>query len=437
KTMEISIFGLGYVGCVSLGCLAKNGHQVIGVDVHQQKVDLINKGLPTIVEKDIDTIIAEEFKNGKIRATNDANDAVANSEISIICVGTPSSKRGNLNLDFIYKVAEQIGQALKNKNSFHSVVIRSTVLPGTNEKVGEIIAEFSGKKRNKDFSIVSNPEFLREGTAVKDYYHPSITVLGGDSEIALEKVAALYKELPAPIEIVDIRVAEIIKYVNNSFHAVKVTFANEVGNISKSLGIDSHKVMELFCKDTHLNISPTYFKPGFAYGGSCLPKDLSGMVTLGKDNFINIPMLSHIDASNENQKKIAYDLIAAQKFKKIAFLGLAFKEGTDDLRYSPSVDLAEKLLGKGYSLKIYDKNVHISKLIGSNKSYIDEVLPHLSILITDNLGEAIEHADIVVLNHRNLDLENYLDALSKKKAVIDLVRVKTTEQLPNYIGLNW
>ncbi|MCB9074589.1 MAG: nucleotide sugar dehydrogenase [Chitinophagales bacterium] len=435
--MEISIFGLGYVGCVSLGCLAKNGHQVIGVDVHQQKVDLINKGLPTIVEKDIDTIIAEEFKNGKIRATNDAKDAVSNSEISIICVGTPSSKRGNLNLDFIYKVAEQIGTALKNKNTFHSVVIRSTVLPGTNEKVGEIIAEYSGKKRNQDFSVVSNPEFLREGTAVKDYYHPSITVLGGDSEIALEKVAALYKELPAPIEIVDIRVAEVIKYVNNSFHAVKVTFANEVGNISKALGIDSHKVMELFCKDTHLNISPTYFKPGFAYGGSCLPKDLSGMVTLGKDNFINIPMLSHIDASNENQKKIAYDLIAAQKFKKIAFLGLAFKEGTDDLRYSPSVDLAEKLLGKGYSLKIYDKNVHISKLIGSNKSYIDEVLPHLSILITDNLGEAIEHADIVVLNHRNLDLENYLDALSKKKAVIDLVRVKTTEQLPNYIGLNW
>lgn len=435
--MEISIFGLGYVGCVSLGCLAKNGHQVIGVDIHQQKVDLINKGLPTIVEKDIDTIIAEEFKNGKIRATNDANDAVSNSEISIICVGTPSSKRGNLNLDFIYKVAEQIGTALKNKNTFHSVVIRSTVLPGTNEKVGEIIEQYSDKKRNQDFSVVSNPEFLREGTAVKDYYHPSITVLGGDSDIALEKVAALYKELPAPIEIVDIRVAEIIKYVNNSFHALKVTFANEVGNISKALGIDSHKVMELFCKDTHLNISPTYFKPGFAYGGSCLPKDLSGMVTLGKDNFINIPMLSHIDASNENQKKIAYDLIAAQKFKKIAFLGLAFKEGTDDLRYSPSVDLAEKLLGKGYSLKIYDKNVHISKLIGSNKSYIDEVLPHLSILITDNLGEAIEHADIVVLNHRNLDLENYLDALSKKKAVIDLVRVKTTEQLPNYIGLNW
>ncbi|MEZ5037187.1 MAG: nucleotide sugar dehydrogenase [Chitinophagales bacterium] len=435
--MEISIFGLGYVGCVSLGCLAKNGHQVIGVDVHQQKVDLINKGLPTIVEKDIDTIIAEEFKNGKIRATNDANDAVANSEISIICVGTPSSKRGNLNLDFIYKVAEQIGQALKNKNSFHSVVIRSTVLPGTNEKVGEIIAEFSGKKRNKDFSIVSNPEFLREGTAVKDYYHPSITVLGGDSEIALEKVAALYKELPAPIEIVDIRVAEIIKYVNNSFHAVKVTFANEVGNISKSLGIDSHKVMELFCKDTHLNISPTYFKPGFAYGGSCLPKDLSGMVTLGKDNFINIPMLSHIDASNENQKKIAYDLIAAQHTKKIAFLGLAFKEGTDDLRFSPSVDLAEKLLGKGYSLKIYDKNVHIAKLIGSNKSYIDEALPHLSVLITDNLAEAIEHADIVVINHRNISIEEHLQALSKKKAVIDLVRVKAAENLENYIGLNW
>lgn len=435
--MEISIFGLGYVGCVSLGCLAKNGHQVIGVDVHQQKVDLINKGLPTIVEKDIDTIIAEEFKNGKIRATNDAKDAVSNSEISIICVGTPSSKRGNLNLDYIYKVAEQIGTALKNKNTFHSVVIRSTVLPGTNEKVGEIIEQYSDKKRNQDFSVVSNPEFLREGTAVKDYYHPSITVLGGDSDIALEKVAALYKELPAPIEIVDIRVAEIIKYVNNSFHALKVTFANEVGNISKALGIDSHKVMELFCKDTHLNISPTYFKPGFAYGGSCLPKDLSGMVTLGKDNFINIPMLSHIDASNENQKKIAYDLIAAQHTKKIAFLGLAFKEGTDDLRFSPSVDLAEKLLGKGYSLKIYDKNVHIAKLIGSNKSYIDEALPHLSVLITDNLAETIEHADIVVINHRNISIEEHLQALSKKKAVIDLVRVKAAENLENYIGLNW
>lgn len=435
--MEISIFGLGYVGCVSLGCLAKNGHQVIGVDIHQQKVDLINKGLPTIVEKDIDTIIAEEFKNGKIRATNDANDAVSNSEISIICVGTPSTARGNLNLKFIYKVAEQIGEALKNKNIFHSVVIRSTVLPGTNEKVGEIIEKFSGKKRNQDFSVVSNPEFLREGTAVKDYYHPSITVLGGDSEIALEQVASLYKELPAPIEIVDIRVAEIIKYVNNSFHALKVTFANEVGNISKALGIDSHKVMELFCKDTHLNISPTYFKPGFAYGGSCLPKDLSGMVTLGKDNFINIPMLSHIDASNENQKKIAYDLIAAQHTKKIAFLGLAFKEGTDDLRFSPSVDLAEKLLGKGYSLKIYDKNVHIAKLIGSNKSYIDEALPHLSVLITDNLAEAIEHADIVVINHRNISIEEHLQALSKKKAVIDLVRVKAAENLENYIGLNW
>lgn len=435
--MEISIFGLGYVGCVSLGCLAKNGHNVIGVDVHQQKVDLINKGLPTIVEKDIDTIIAEEFKNGKIRATYNANDAVLNSEVSIICVGTPSTARGNLNLDFIYKVAEQIGQAIGDKSTFHTVVIRSTVLPGTNEEVGKIIEKSSGKKRNIDFSVVSNPEFLREGTAVKDYYNPSITVLGGDNDTALEKVASIYRELPAPIEIVDIRVAEVIKYVNNSFHALKIVFANEVANISKSLQIDSHKVMELFCKDDHLNISSTYFKPGFAYGGSCLPKDLSGLVTLGKDNDVSIPMLSHIHASNENQKKIALDLITAQNKKKIAFLGLAFKEGTDDLRFSPSVDLAEQLLGKGYQLTIYDKNVHISKLIGSNKSYIDEKLPHLSALITDDLQKSIEEAELVVLNHRSINLENYINLLSEKVAIIDLVRIKAVEHLDNYKGLCW
>jgi GDP-mannose 6-dehydrogenase len=435
--MNISVFGLGYVGCVSLGCLAKNGHQVIGVDINQLKVDLINTGFPTIVEKDIDIIIKEEFQKGKISATTSPELAVMNTEISIVCVGTPSSPHGHLNLNYIYKTAEQIGAALKQKDEFHVVVVRSTVLPGTNRKLGEIIEEYSGKKRGEAFSIVSNPEFLREGSAVKDYYNPAITIIGGDHSQSLNKVTSLYDGLGGSVEQTDIEVAEIIKYVNNSFHALKITFANEIGNICKSLKIDSHKVMDIFCKDTHLNISPVYFKPGFAYGGSCLPKDLKGMVTLAHDNYLSAPVLNGIFESNENQKRMAFELIQRSGKRNIALMGLSFKEGTDDLRYSPSVDIAEKLIGKGYNVSIYDKNVHMSKLIGANKLFIDEHLPHLSNLITNDPAEALKNADIVLLNHKNFDPVPYLDCLSKKEALIDLIRIPELEQLPNYVGLCW
>jgi GDP-mannose 6-dehydrogenase len=434
--MQISIFGLGYVGCVSLGCLAKNGHRVIGVDVQQLKVDLINSGQATIVEKDIDTIIKEQFDQKKISATADFKAAVKQSEISIICVGTPSSATGHLNLSYIYRTAEAIGEALKEKDSFHVVVIRSTVLPGTNKKLGEIIEQVSGKKRNKAFSVVSNPEFLREGSAVKDYYNPSVTVIGGDNEEAIKKVASLYSDLKGAIEITDIEVAELIKYVNNSYHALKITFANEVGNICKALNVDSHKVMSLFCKDTHLNISPAYFKPGFAYGGSCLPKDLRGLVTLGHDNYITTPLLSSIDPSNEHQKSVAFDMIARTGKKKIGFIGLSFKEGTDDLRYSPSVDLAEKLIGKGYTLTIYDQNVHISKLVGANKAFIQEHLPHLSELISDDLPGLLCNADVIVVNHRNFDAAAHKSIL-KDKIVIDLVRIQWEGGAAQYEGLCW
>lgn len=433
--MQISIFGLGYVGCVSLGCLAKNGHRVIGVDVQQLKVDLINSGQATIVEKDIDTIIKEQFDQQKISATTDFKAAVRQSEISIICVGTPSSATGHLNLAYIYRTAEAIGEALKEKDGFHVVIIRSTVLPGTNKKLGEIIEQVSGKKRNKGFSVVSNPEFLREGSAVKDYYNPSVTVIGGDNEEAIKKVASLYEDLKGSIEITDIEVAELIKYVNNSYHALKITFANEVGNICKALNVDSHKVMALFCKDTHLNISPAYFKPGFAYGGSCLPKDLRGLVTLGHDNYITTPLLGSIDASNEHQKTVAFDMIARTGKKKIGFIGLSFKEGTDDLRYSPSVDLAEKLIGKGYTLSIYDQNVHISKLVGANKAFIQEHLPHLSELISDDLPGLLSKADVIVVNHRNFDAAAHKNIL-KDKIVIDLVRIRW-EGGGHYEGLCW
>lgn len=435
--MDISIFGLGYVGCVSLGCLAKNGHRVIGVDVNPFKVEMINKGQPTILEKDIDTLIKEGHTKESIRATLCAKEAVLESEISIICVGTPSSRHGHLNLSYIYKTAEQIGEALKSKESFHTVVIRSTVLPGTNEKFGQIVESISGKKRNEAFSVVSNPEFLREGSAVHDYYHPAVTVIGGDHPGAIEKVACLYKNLKAPIEVTEIKIAEVIKYVNNSYHALKITFANEVGNVCKALSIDSHKVMELFCKDSHLNISPAYFRPGFAYGGSCLPKDLKGLVTLGHDHYICTPVLGGIETSNENQKRIAFDLVAKTGKRKICFIGLSFKEGTDDLRYSPSVDLAEMLIGKGYSICIYDENVKLSKLLGANEAFINERLPHLSELIENDLSTAIHNSDVVIINHRDFDAALYHSLLKDKHAVIDLVRIKELECLPNYEGLCW
>jgi GDP-mannose 6-dehydrogenase len=435
--MKISIFGLGYVGCVSVGCLARNGHEVIGVDVSEFKVELINSGKPTIQEKDIDTLIAEGYAKGSISATTCAEEAVHNTDLSIICVGTPPSSNGHLNLTYIFKTAEQIGKAIKTKDEFHTVVIRSTVMPGTNSRYGEIIEEFSGKKRGLHFSVVSNPEFLREGSAVYDYYHPAITVVGGDNTVAIEKVASLYRCLDAPIEITDVKVAEIIKYINNSFHALKIAFANEVGNICKALTIDPFKVMELFCKDTRLNISPAYLKPGFVYGGSCLPKDLKGLVTLGHDNYLDTPVLSMINSSNEQHRKKAVDMITETGKKNICMVGLSFKEGTDDLRFSPFVDLAETLIGKGCRLTIYDEYVCLSRLIGANKSYINERLPHLSEHLSNDLEHAITENDVVVISHRNFDAKHYHHLLKEKTAIIDLVRIRDLEELPNYEGICW
>ena len=435
--MTISIFGLGYVGCVSLGCLAKNGHEVIGVDVSSFKVDLINQGKPTIIEKDIDNIIREGFDNGRISATECPEEAVHNSDISIICVGTPPSLHGHLDLSYIFKTAEQIGKALQTKENFHTVVIRSTVVPGTNYRYGKLIEESSGKKRGEHFSVVSNPEFLREGSAVHDYYHPSVTVIGGDNTYALEQVASIYSYLEAPIEITDVKVAEIIKYVNNSFHALKITFTNEIGTICKALTIDPFKVMDLFCKDTRLNISPAYLKPGFVYGGSCLPKDLKGLVTIGHDNYLDTPVLAMINSSNEQHKKKAFELISSTGKKNVCLIGLSFKEGTDDLRFSPFVELAETLIGKGYHVTIYDEFVRLSKLIGANKAYINERLPHLSEHLTYNLESAISENDVVIISHKNFDVKTYRHLLKEKTAIIDLARIHELEELSNYEGICW
>lgn len=435
--MNISIFGLGYVGCVGAACCAKLGHKVIGVDVSENKVNLINSGRPTIIEAEIEELVKEAYENNMLEATRDVNYAVMNSEISFIAVGTPSSKQGHLNLNYIYIVAKQIGEALKEKNGFHIVAIRSTVLPGTNEEVGKIIENVSGKVRGKDFTVVSNPEFLREGTAVKDYFNPPLTLVGSDSEYAIEKMKELYIDLPAEFIATDIKVAEMMKYVNNTFHALKIVFGNEVGNICKALDIDSHKVMEIFCKDKQLNISPYYFKPGFAYGGSCLPKDSKALKTLAKDLYVDVPVLNSIEKSNELQKEIAVDMIMSKYKRKIGILGLSFKAGTDDLRCSPIVDVIEMLLGKGYEIKIYDKNVKISELTGTNKDFIESKIPHLQEFITDDLDYVIENSDVIVVTNKEKEFANILNKF-ENKIVLDLVRVwNDVNYNGHYEGIAW
>ena len=433
--MNISIFGLGYVGCVGMGCLAQSGHMVIGVDVQLEKIDLINNGRPTIIEKDIDQIIADQFQNNNIRATMDHLDAVLNTDVSIICVGTPSSSRGHLNLEYIYQTAEHIGQALKQKDGFHVVAIRSTVMPGTNHRVGEIIEGASGKKRNLGFSVVSNPEFLREGSAVHDYFNPPLTVLGGDYDPALEVMENIYKMINGPVDRVDIKTAEMIKYVNNSFHALKVTFANEIGNICKHLDIDSHEVMRIFCMDTQLNISPNYFKPGFAYGGSCLPKDLKALNTLAHDLYIDTPVLHSIAKSNEKQKERAFNMVEKTGKRKIGVMGLSFKAGTDDLRNSPIVDIVEKLSGKGYQVRIYDPNVNLSRLIGRNKSFIEEKLPHLCYMMVDSVDELAGWAEVIVITNKDGLYQNI--NVAHDQTIIDLVRISNLEDSKLYEGICW
>ena len=435
--MRISIFGMGYVGCVGAACCAKLGHHVVGVDVSTHKVELINSGHPTIIEKDIEELVRTAHDEGKLEATTDVAYAVQNSEISFIAVGTPSSKEGHLNLGYIYKVAEQIGAALKEKTEFHIVAVRSTVLPGTNERIGKILEEASGKKRNEAFTVVSNPEFLREGTAVHDYLNPPLTLVGADNEAAMEKMRQLYKDLPGEFIATDIRVAEMMKYVNNTYHALKIVFGNEVGNICKALDIDSHKVMEIFCKDKQLNISPYYFKPGFAYGGSCLPKDSKALRTLARDYYVDVPVINSIEESNEIQKKNAVNLIMDKGRRKVGILGLSFKAGTDDLRCSPIVDVVEILLGKGFELRIYDKNVKLSEITGTNKDFIMAKIPHLQHFVYDDLDKVIRESDVLVITNKEAEFDSLLQKYPGK-IIVDLVRAwKEVDYAGNYEGISW
>ena len=435
--MKISIFGLGYVGCVSAGCCAQMGHQVIGVDVLENKVNLMNQGRPTIIEENVAELIRKGHDEGKITATTDAREAVLNSDLTFIVVGTPSASDGHLKLSAIYSAAHEIGTALREKTKFHVVAIRSTVLPGTNREVERILEETSGKKKGEEFAVVSNPEFLREGTAVHDYMNPPITLIGTENQRAEQVMRHLYADLPGEFVSTDIEVAEIMKYVNNTFHALKIVFGNEVGNICKALNIDSHKVMDIFCKDHQLNISSYYFKPGFAYGGSCLPKDSQALRTLAHDCYVEVPVINSIHFSNELQKKNAFRIIESKGKSRVAILGISFKAGTDDLRCSPIVDVAERLIGRGYEIHIYDRNVAVSKRSGTNTDFIQAKLPHLHQIISDDLDAVCSACDVLVITNKEKEYQD-LPKRYPHKVIVDLVReYEELDYDGHYEGISW
>lgn len=436
--MNISVFGLGYVGVVCAACFSREGHKVIGVDVDKVKVDLINNGKATIIEDNLEEQIEESVKGKLIFATQNFEEAVLNSEVSFICVGTPSLPNGSINLAYIYGVVKQIASVIKIKNSFHTVVIRSTVKPGTLKACKEIIEDISGKLHGENFGIVSNPEFLREGTAMKDFIEPPYTILGTNSKKSMESLKDLYKNINAPIYCIKPEEAEMIKYANNNFHAMKISFANEIGNICKAHNVDGHVVMDIVAKDKKLNLSSYYLKPGFAFGGSCLPKDVRGLTSLAKSLDLETPLLSSLLQSNDYQISRGLELIYNTNKKKVGFLGFAFKSGTDDLRESPVVQLIETLIGKGYNLSVYDSNVHLSSLLGKNKEYINSHIPHIYKLLKEDVNEVIESSDVLIIGNNAKEFAKIVPEIPSDKIIIDLVRVnRELITKDNYIGICW
>lgn len=436
--MKISIFGLGYVGAVSAGCLAKSGHTVIGVDPMQVKVDLINDGKTPIIEKDIGETIAEAVQAGRLSATTRVDEAIARSEMSWICVGTPSEMNGSLDLRYVRRVCEQIGAAIKNTKGFHVVVARSTMLPGSMRNVViPTLEQSSGKKAGVDFGVCINPEFLREGTAVYDFYNPPKTVIGEMDKKSGDLLQSIYAELAAPLIRTEIETAELVKYTDNVWHALKVGFANEIGNIAKQLGIDGHKVMDIFCQDTKLNLSPYYMKPGFAFGGSCLPKDVRALTYKARSLDLDLPILNAIMPSNERQIERGLRMILDKGSKRIGVLGFSFKAGTDDLRESPMVEVIERLLGKGYELRIYDRNVKLAGLVGANRDYILHRIPHISRLMVESIDDVLGFAETIVIGNGDKEFHSIPGRIRDGQNVIDFVRVTDSVSNNKYDGICW
>ncbi len=433
--MEISVFGLGYVGCVSAACLARLGHRVIGVDVSSHKIDLIQSGQSTIVEDEIGDLVKDAVRQGRLSATVSALDAIQSTEISLVCVGTPSNENGSLDLSYIKACCGSIGEGLKRKRSYHVVVIRSTMLPGSlSSVVLPILEASSGKKAGDDFGLCMNPEFLREGSSVRDFHQPPYTVIGAVDERSARVLGEMYRDISAPVIETTPETAEMIKYASNSFHAVKICFANEMGRLCKKAGVDSHQLMDLFCRDDKLNISRAYFRPGFAFGGSCLPKDVRAMTYFGRTADVDTPLLNSLMASNQAHLQQALRMIERGGRRNVGLIGLAFKPGTDDLRESPLVLLAEYLLGRGFPLRIYDVNVQISNIFGANRQYIEKEIPHIEKLMMPTLSDLIAFADVLVLGHRNVELHTFP---LQNKEVIELERPEQRPWAASGQGIGW
>lgn len=438
--MNVSVFGLGYVGSVSAATFADDGHTVIGVDVNPTKVEMLNAGQSPIVEPGLGELIESGVTAGRLRATTSANEAVSASDVSLISVATPSRRNGSLDLSHLTRVCEQVGEALRQKSTYHIVVIRSTVLPGTtHETVIPTIERASGKRYGTDFGVAVNPEFLREGSAVSDIKHPPLTLVGHNHAADAAGTIALYQGIDAPVVTSSIRVAEMIKYASNAWHALKVCFGNEIGNLCKRLDVDSHDVMEIFCKDDKLNLSPYYLKPGFAFGGSCLPKDVRALEYRAKELDLELPVLQSVLRSNQLQIQQALDQIIETGKKRIGLLGFSFKAGTDDLRESPMVILAETLLGKGYDVRIYDRNVLIARLTGSNKDYIEKQIPHLSRLLCESVDDVLNEADVIVIGNAGPEFGEALIRCRPDQTILDLVRVPVDRAnvVADYRGICW
>jgi GDP-mannose 6-dehydrogenase len=431
---------MGYVGCVSAACLARDGHDVIGVDLSPAKLELIRGGKAPIVEEGIQELTREAVAAGRLTVTDNAAEAIARSELTFICVGTPSSANGAQDLSAVLRVAETIGEALASKQQFHTIVLRSTVTPGTTrDLVGHALQARSGRRAGQDFGLCFQPEFLREGSSIRDYDKPPFTLVGGDSERSLAELRDLFGHLPCEFITTDIRTAETLKVVCNAFHAMKITFANEIGRVASALQVDGRQVMSLVCRDTRLNISPAYLKPGFAFGGSCLPKDLRALTYLGRSQDVETPLLSAILPSNQLHIERVVERVLADKRRRVGLLGLSFKPGTDDLRESPLVTLAERLLGKGMKLAIHDPEVSLSRLIGANKSYIEEAIPHLGELLKPSAEEVVRGADVIIVGQ---GLPAMLDAVYEhgkaEQLFIDLVgSAEPARTAARYWGVCW
>lgn len=436
--MKLSIFGLGYVGCVSAACFAKEGHTVIGVDVNANKVAMINAGDSPIVEAGIGPLLKEVVKANRLTATTDSAEAIRNSDVSLICVGTPSNANGSLDLRYVTRVCEEIGAALKEKQGDHTVVIRSTMLPGTIESVViPTLTQHSEKQVGIDFGVCINPEFLREGSSLKDFYAPPFTLIGADDDDTTATVRSLYSGIDAPVIATSVKTAEMVKYVCNCFHALKVSFANEVGNICKALGVDSHEVMDIFCQDSKLNLSAYYLKPGFAFGGSCLPKDLRAINYKAKQVDVEVPVLSSILPSNRQQIERAVEMVLATGKKRVGIFGFSFKAGTDDLRESPMVTLIETLIGKGLQLNIYDRDVSIARLFGANKEYIERQIPHIAQLMRGSIDEVLGSSDVLVVGNKAAEFNEIEQKRKEGQVVIDLVRLFDKTSSDSYQGICW